>query len=178
MDTIEFYIKRTVVPWGRIDMATMFVNGVDFIELAREYETPLAKKGDDTCSPGDYMNVMPYALFRILASPEPKDYDENGRLLILLCSCGIDECNSLFMKIRETEQTVIWEDFKKIRSEDWDYSNFGPFEFDKTHYFHQIENPTYDLNTQDDSFVGRFRDDEEKYYWYRQAGREDWLEDD
>jgi len=36
MDTIEFYIKRTVVPWGRIDMTTMLVNGVDFIELVRE----------------------------------------------------------------------------------------------------------------------------------------------
>jgi len=55
---------------------------------------------------------------------------------ILGCRCGDDRCSQYIVKITETENSVIWDDYFAIRDKQ---SNYFHFEFEKKQYFKEVE---------------------------------------
>ena len=65
--------------------------------------------------------------------------DEN-KTEILGCNCGNAGCWPLLCKISIQGNKVIWSEFEQPhRDDDWDYSNFEGFVFDKQQYLNAIE---------------------------------------
>lgn len=116
---------------------TVSVDGNSLIELLAKFERPLAVQEGSPKIAGQY-DWLP-------ADKETKrsflggadDYYEKS--ILLGCDCGVASCWPLLARVSIESETIVWRDFEQPhRSEDslkfWDYSDFGPFEFDLTKY--------------------------------------------
>ncbi len=127
----------------QLKSVTIQINGKDIIEILKDYEMPFAKREGSKNIAGAYSGLSPDVLLKYLTNPEAYDVDEHGRVAILECECGSESCWPMKTKINEAGDKIIWSDFEqphrsKDRSDFWDYTNFGQFEFDKTAYLKQI----------------------------------------
>jgi len=120
MDTIEFQVTLS----DTFEIVTVVIN-----------DCPL----NDALGV-DYVAIGAHYTLRILTNPREKDVDENGKVCILVCRCGIDDCGSVRVSITETNSSVLWSNFVEYEGERcWERHNFGPFEFDKNEYYQEIE---------------------------------------
>ncbi len=140
MDRITFIHTVEKYEWGEFDCASIVVNGMSLIELLREYEMPFAKAEGAEHRAGDYINIVRESLHNMLLNPTPPVVGDPKKIELLTCSCGSPGCWPMLVKIMETENSVIWSDFEQPhRKETWDYTKFGPFEFEKEQYYQAIE---------------------------------------
>ena len=103
----------------------IYINGVSFVESLKIYEKPFAGK-----LAGGYSGIDNYEFDHV---KKGIPIMEDGKFDILTCDCGELGCWSFEAKITESDDSIIWSDFEQPRR-DWDYSNFGPFVFDKDDY--------------------------------------------
>lgn len=132
MDTIEFRIRKSK---HSAEGVSVFINGTDLIQLAREHELPMCKRENAVSIAGGYAPLSK-SQFRkdhtdVLAGTHYKP-----KLSLFCCrDCGEIGCWPLDVTITEEGEEVIWSDFEQPhRRGKWDYSTFGPFHFDKTQY--------------------------------------------
>jgi len=64
---------------------------------------------------------------RFHGTTEPKE-------AVLGCSCGVDDCWPLLARITVTDDLVVWDEFEQPHRPERDYTGFGPFRFDRSHY--------------------------------------------
>jgi hypothetical protein len=57
-------------------------------------------------------------------------------IAVLGCTCGVNECLPFLAKVRITDDQVWWEGFRNPLAAglSWDYSDFGPFVFDRAQF--------------------------------------------
>ncbi|HKH23013.1 MAG TPA: hypothetical protein VKA88_05280 [Solirubrobacterales bacterium] len=116
------------------------VNGTELPELVREVELPAAREEGDEALAGGYVGLVPGYVRVDLASQflgggGARLYeDADERTQLLGCGCGEVGCSPLLARITVTDDTVTWQDFEQPQREDWDYSDLGPFTFDRAQY--------------------------------------------
>jgi len=116
------------------------VNGTELPELVREVELPAARAEGDAELAGGYIGLVPGYVRVDLAgqflggggATPFESADEKVQLLGH--DCGEVGCSPLLARITVTDDTVTWEDFEQPTREDWDYSDLGPFRFDRAQY--------------------------------------------
>ena len=120
----------------------LFIDGRDLIDRLREYELPLAIHEGAASVAGKYAGLCAAhtSRKRFLGCCD-LDYGADGEKVSLLeCQCGCEGCWPLACRITVSETTVRWSDFEQPhRRKDspagwWDYSGFGPFEFERGPY--------------------------------------------
>ncbi len=144
MNKLEFKIEANQSSNQQVMTVTILVNGLDIIELLKEYEMPFAKKEGSEDIAGGYEGISPEALYKNLTNPEAFDLDKNEKVSLLECACGCDGCWPMKAKVIHLQDKIIWAEFEQphraIDSANfWDYSNFGQFGFDKNNYIEQLD---------------------------------------
>ena len=145
MNKIHFSITQRVLYGRERDLASIIIDQIDLIDMLRIHELPFAQAESHPEIAGSYMSRQAWALYRSLASPLRQDFSRNGKLDLLCCSCcGLDgPCWPMRVRIKETDCSVIWCDFEQPQRRNldcWDYSPFGPFEFDLWEYRSEVAN--------------------------------------
>lgn len=64
---------------------------------------------------------------------------DNNKTELLGCKCGNRYCWPLLCKISIQGNKVTWPEFEQPHRDDWDYSHFEGFIFDKLQYLNEIE---------------------------------------
>lgn len=144
MDTSSFEVVRDVEAWEhRGDdgqwYLQLFVNERPFVDLVREAERPLATATGEPHLAGAYaplalVSDLPLEKDRFLGKSASLFYAEEPRMTFLVCGCGEDGCWPLHGRITVDEVHVCWTAFGQPHRPAWEYSNFGPFVFERTAY--------------------------------------------
>jgi len=134
MDKLEFKIDERRHGGQIYHVVRVFINDSDLVEMVREFERPFA----GTIA-GEYDGLNQEDLWTSLTKK-----DSGSKKRILECECGCDGCWPLLAKVQMDEEKVLWTNFEQPhRGQEsetyWDYSKFGPFEFDKVQYLNEIE---------------------------------------
>ncbi|MBA2693030.1 MAG: hypothetical protein H0U65_11135 [Rubrobacter sp.] len=155
MDELELRItKRLDAFGGPADEVDILVNGVDFLSLVREVERPFAAEEGLPFLAGSYTGLPPEAVFlpsrRLLGEPDGLYDDEEEKICLLGCGCGVIGCWPLMARIAVEGETVVWSDFEQPHRADdtlhsserrigvWRYNGFGPFVFEKSRYVAEL----------------------------------------
>lgn len=121
----------------------IIIDGKPLAEIIKEYEMPMATKEGNPALAGDYhaIEVSSSSLKQYYLGKDEADWgDEKNKTAILGCSCGNLSCWPLLCKINIQGTKVVWSDFEQPhRDEDWDYSTFEGFMFDKQQYLNAID---------------------------------------
>ncbi len=116
------------------------INGRRLVELIREHERPLAANDGQPGLEGSYQPLsfrrVPRALLYGDASFEYARRD--GRMTLMGCGCGTVECWPLVARVTGDDERVVWDAFGQPFRR-WDYSTFGPFEFDRADYDKSVD---------------------------------------
>ena len=109
------------------------IDGIELIDLVGKFE-----KSKHYEPAGGYGGIVPeyfrYGPLRQYFLGQSKDdyWRENGGIYVLGCDCGEVGCWPLVCKSTSNEDLVIWSEFKQPHRTEWDYSNFGPFQFERS----------------------------------------------
>jgi hypothetical protein len=144
MNTIRFEQRPLVEESGEGGLHIL-IDGEDLIDLVRIHELPLAAAEGSPGIAGGYGGLAEWWAGRDrYAALLGQDDFIPGRSWVLGCSCGEPGCWPLECTIDVGESTVVWRDFSqphRSTPEDgavWDYSAFGPFEFDRAQYIEAL----------------------------------------
>ncbi|MGH3146336.1 MAG: hypothetical protein ACRDTR_11110 [Rubrobacter sp.] len=146
MDEIRFEIDQREDPVeGSVGAVSIFVNGRDLTEIAREIELPSAAHEGKPDIAGSYVGLKPEAVFlpsrRLLGRPEERYADRYGKIAVLGCGCGVVGCWPLLVSIAVLEDEVFWNDFEQPHRGRWRYDALGPFVFDRSQYLDELQRP-------------------------------------
>lgn len=125
-------------------VAKILIDGTDLIELLAEFEKPFAKKEGSLDIAGQYEGLNPKTLYKNLLNLTGNSNSEDNKSDILDCECGCSGCWSFMIKVESIDGKIIWTDFEQLhRGKEshtfWDYSQFGPFEFNEAEYNSELE---------------------------------------
>ncbi len=99
---------------------------IDAFERARGYEPA---DGYGGIIPSFYRFGPLDAHYLGRSAPQP-----SAKVPLLGCECGEWGCWPLLATIRATDETVTWSDFEQPYRKGRDYTEFGPFVFDRAQY--------------------------------------------
>lgn len=117
------------------------VDGVGLDQLVAEFE----RSSGYSDPAGGYGGLIPSHYFYgplpsyFLGHEEPVTGDEQGEIYLLSCECGEVGCWPLIAHVRLNQDKVIWNGFSQPHRPSRNYTNFGPFEFDRTQYERAVE---------------------------------------
>ncbi|WP_298895046.1 hypothetical protein [uncultured Psychroserpens sp.] len=125
-------------------VAKIIIDGTDLIELLVEFEKPLAKKEGSPDIAGQYEGLSPSTLYKNLLNAPDNSNSQDNKSDILDCECGVWGCWSFMTRIETINNKIIWTDFEQLHRgkksyNHWDYSKFGPFEFNLSEYNYQLD---------------------------------------
>lgn len=156
MDEIELKTVKELDAFDEpTDEVDILINGGDLRNLVREVELPFAAEEGSPHLAGGYTGLPPEAVFlpsrRLLGEPSERYDDDEERISLLGCGCGVVGCWPLMARISLDADTVTWSDFAQPhRSEDmlfvmgkrglvvWRYEGFGPFVFERDKYVAEL----------------------------------------
>lgn len=121
--------------------AQIHIDQTSLIDLLKQFEQPFANHEGSPDLAGSYGWLSKEYAFHSLMGCESRS---NGKIILLGCTCGIDECWPMLARVKTTETSVVWSDFEQpYRTSNhpnpWDYSGFGPFVFDRSAYEAELE---------------------------------------
>ncbi len=145
MNTVLFdIVRKTTFDSGFAESTVnILVDDKPLADWMKAYELPMALEEGHPRIAGAYDAIStgtsvlePYYLGR-----EQADWGENrNKTLLLGCTCGVAACWPLLCKISVRDDTVAWSEFEQPhRDEEWHYSNFAGFVFDRRQYLDAIE---------------------------------------
>lgn len=132
-DTFDYEIKHityedSYTSGDGVLRCVFIINGKDILEIVKE-----ASKGD-----GDYHHTTLSDLWAFDLDGDPY---QPGRIHPLICSCDELGCDNIKVKVTETEDSVIWDDFRSSDAMDDDEEDNSDsedlklsFEFEKNDY--------------------------------------------
>jgi hypothetical protein len=126
----------------RYESIQIRIDGSCLQDIVRDYEMPFALREGHPDIAGGYLGLDSSVCdHRAFFGEVDRDYgDESDKTLLMECACGCPGCWPLVARITVTDTSVIWSDFEQPhRGPDsagghWDYSSFGPFEFELEEY--------------------------------------------
>ena len=130
MDKLKFLVKNFKDKYRDWRSVTILINDIDLIKYLKKHELPYAKLEGNEKIAGVYQGIDPLRLYQRLAFG--LDKNEMGKITILGCICGVEECWPMKIRTIDSGEKIIWKDFEQpdrnADSEDfWDYSSFGEF---------------------------------------------------
>ena len=145
MNTLTFQIKAQSNNGRIYVIVEIFIDGVNLIDLLKEYELPYAEREGSPQIAGAYVGLAPQVLYRQLTRNVSEGWPESKRNIYACSSCHEEGCWPMFITIKTQGDQVIWEEFeqphRKVHSKvsAWNYSGFGPFVFEKSAYLQAVE---------------------------------------
>ena len=146
VDTLQLkVVKELNIFEETTEVVEIFVNGRNLRKIVRDIELPFATRERKPNLAGGYTGLPPENVFlpsRRFLSEREKYYDFNdsrGRIPVLGCGCGVVGCWPLLVEIVETEDQVIWGNFRQPHRGSWSYDSLEPFVFDRAQYLAQLE---------------------------------------
>lgn len=144
MDTFELKARKVIESHFKGTVVDLYINGVNLIDTLTVFETKMVEQTNDSAMPGHYMGLDPQELYQNLMNPEKYSWDDKHRSLVLGCVCGDEGCWPMHVDVRKKRDHIIWTDFEnRFRNGEfdivWDYSEIGPFVFDRKAYEEQLE---------------------------------------
>jgi hypothetical protein len=140
------------------DVAIIFVNGRDLLELANAASVSRRPGSAVTAfSPDRYAPLQASAVLasslHLLGSPSPR-LSKGGRAVVLCCGCGAWECGGLLALVEVDDGVVTWSDFQTPYSLDYiaehpgqdlpidlSLEGLGPFRFARAEYEAALRRP-------------------------------------
>jgi hypothetical protein len=130
----------------RYESIQIRIDGSRLQDVVRDYEMPFALREGHPDIAGGYLGLDSSVCdHRAFFGEVDRDYgDESDKTALMECACGCPGCWPLCARIAVTDTSVIWSDFEQPhRGPDaaaghWDYSSFGPFEFDIDEYIREF----------------------------------------
>lgn len=129
-------ILFAVEPWTPGTLLTPFVDGRSFVDLVTQYEESHGWE-DAGIHEGlvlgrEQLQDLPRFL---LDGQSLEQFGATGTVL-LGCTCGNIDDGPFFGTVQVTDEHVTWREFQNplARELDWDYSDLGPFVFDRAQY--------------------------------------------
>ena len=127
----------------------IYVNNMNFIDLVRQVELPLAAREGHPEIAGGYIGFNDWTLVNYFNS-----YISDGKMYLLACDgCGDEGCWGLFTRITATDSTITWSNFYNNHRNDpqrgdcfWDHSALGTFVFEKEQYVEEFARECKNLN--------------------------------
>ncbi|MET9264563.1 hypothetical protein [Amycolatopsis sp. NPDC004079] len=111
-------------------VAVPYVDDVALTELIDRFEL-----AEGMSPAGDAYGGLPQDCFRGTKTDHFHGLAaEEGKSLLLACSCGSEGCWPLLARITVTEDDVVWDSFGQPRRPERDYRGFGPFRFARAQY--------------------------------------------
>lgn len=135
MDKIEFQKGYQEFPvYGMCEVAEILINGIQLKERIEKIDL-ICKRKDryERASHYAYLEVS-----ELIAWLEDEYKDDEGPY-VMGCICGYPGCWPLEVRIKETEDSIIWRHFTNEYLDEHRYDALGPFEFDKEQYLEQIK---------------------------------------
>ncbi|WP_299335033.1 hypothetical protein [uncultured Psychroserpens sp.] len=144
MNRLQIKIQEVQVNELNQFVTKILIDGTDLIVLLSEFEKPFAKKEGCPDIAGQYGGLNPRTLYKNLLNLTDNSNSNNNKSDILDCDCGVWGCWAFMTKIENVNNKIIWTDFEQLhRGKDshnhWNYSKFGPFEFNKSEYNSELE---------------------------------------
>lgn len=151
MDTIKFVVEEYIDKESGFQFPTIniYINGSNLIDLVQKAERrndPI-QTGESQSYVGLHPDYYPGFAREFLGQPE------RGFSILLICTCLVDMCNCITGRVEMNSETVTWSDIKSpwlsskspnpwVDIEDaekmgWypvDYSELGPFIFNRHQY--------------------------------------------
>ena len=144
MNEIYFEVIRTQTFDSGFAESTVNIRVDDkpLAELMKAYELPMATKEGHPKLAGAYdaIKTGSSSLEQYYLGKTKADWGiDQNKTLLLGCACGVAGCWPLLCKICVSDDTVTWSEFEQPhRDEDWDYSSFDGFVFEKQQYMDAI----------------------------------------
>jgi hypothetical protein len=134
MNRVAFRIEEYDAGHTRCQCAVPFVDGVSILSLVTDFES---SKGWDLA--GAYAGIAPGFVdasrwVRSLLGVGHPEYEGDGITWLLGCTCTVAGCWPLEARVTIDATTVTWESFRQPFRPERDYSDFGPFTFDRREY--------------------------------------------
>ena len=134
LESISFQVSASSDdPAGPVQVIPI-VSGKSLIERVAKFERSQA-----FTPAGEYSGLIP-AHFRFgdlieyYLGIEPRQSPKAGYAWLLGCDCGEVGCWPLTARIVVNGRTVTWSNFSQDHRPTWDYTDFGPFIFDRAAY--------------------------------------------
>ena len=144
MNKVEFRITKATEQSRELAVAVVLVDGVDLKLRVQEAEERFAAAEGNATLAGQYrglwVNYVAPPSRHFLGTPSHPVYQVGQKTQILECECGEPGCWPLLCRISLTKERVLWSDFEQPHRNGesqnplWDYSGFGPFEFEREAY--------------------------------------------
>lgn len=103
------------------------IDGRDLLDRVRALEAPQASADGQPELAGSYTGIPAYEWAYL------PDEDDEGRVAVLGCTCGVVACWPLLVRITWKAGTVVWSDFQQP-NRGWSYERLGPFTFAREQY--------------------------------------------
>lgn len=137
MNGIEFRVEQEDLDDRITDVLNLYVDGTRLQDLIRPHEKPFADAEGHPSLAGQYVGLPKCGLSaqQFLGRPNQTWFGD-GDTILLGCTCRDAGCWPLTARI-EVGARVVWRDFR-TGHRNWDLSDFGPFEFDRSQYESRI----------------------------------------
>lgn len=101
--------------------------------MLAEYEHPFAE------SEGFANIAGGYGFVDVFDFRDRTEYEDNSTVLLLGCGeCSEATCWPMFANEFMTDDAVVWDNFRQPFRPNWNYSEFGPFTFNKMAFDKQL----------------------------------------
>ena len=138
MNLLSFKIVEVDFPAGGLTAcAEIYIDDRQLIKYIKEIEYPQANRDNEKENAGTYQPLEIETLHSKLINGNVEK-NEYGKVQVMICGCGCDECWDLDVEITETESIVTWTNFENTHRQ-WNYDKLKPFLFDKKQYYSAIE---------------------------------------
>ncbi len=144
MNRIDFRVVTAMERDRKLPVAAIVIDGIDFRERVEAAEEQFAIAEGTPSIAGKYRGLwLKYVAppsRHFLGEPSHPVYREGEKTQILECESGEPGCWPLLCRIDLTEDTVRWSQFEQPHRSGqsgkpgWDYSQLGPFEFERSKY--------------------------------------------
>ena len=123
-------------------LVNILIDDKPLAKIMKAYEMPMAtKEGHPDLAGGYHAIEVLSSLEKYYLGKDKADWgDEKNKTALLGCECGAVGCWPLLCKISLQGNEVIWSEFEQPhRDDDWDYSAFEGFVFEKQQYLKAID---------------------------------------
>ena len=111
----------------------VLIDGEPLLERVKAFEMPLARRESDGNLAGAYDPALLAGREELMGEKCGGCGVPENSVALLGCDCGWPDCWPLAVRIEITGDSVRWSGFQQP-FRDWDYSGFGPFEFELAQY--------------------------------------------
>jgi len=108
------------------------------VDTVRAYEQPFADATGRSDLAGQYTTIpmqWSYSLWDHFLGDPTIVAEDDEKVALLICSvCGEVGCWPLLARVEANEKAIVWSEFEQPHRQDWNYSRFGPFVFERSQY--------------------------------------------